>query len=63
MRLFRRLSLVALLFALLALVSGFTVLALPRTADANRCDCWCMVCMENPPYWCWEVCCKCPTFP
>jgi hypothetical protein len=37
MKLLRRLSLVALLFALLALVLGFTVLTLPRTADASRC--------------------------
>ncbi len=63
MKLLRSLRFVALLFALLALVSGFTALTLPGTVDASRCDCHCMICMEIPPYWCWDVCCKCPTFP
>jgi hypothetical protein len=63
MKLLRRLSFFALLFALLALVSGFTVLTLPRTADASRCDCWCMYCTVEEPIYCWEQCCKCPTFP
>lgn len=63
MKLLRRLSFFALLFALLALVSGFTVLTLPRTADASRrCDCWCMYCTVEEPIYCWEQCCKCPTF-
>ncbi len=64
MELFRKLRIFALLFAVLALVIGFSVLSAPQTADASGpCDCWCMYCMLNPPYWCWCECCECPTFP
>ena len=60
MKLFRKLRVLALLFAVLALVLGFTVLSAPKTADASSCNCHCMVCMLNPPYLCWDTCCKCP---
>ena len=64
MKLFRKFKVLVLLFAVLALCLGFTVLTAPKTADASGpCDCWCMMCMLDPPYWCWEVCCDCPTFP
>jgi hypothetical protein len=47
-----------------ALCIGFSVLSAPKTADASGpCDCWCMICMLDPPYWCWEECCWCPTLP
>ncbi|NIN00232.1 MAG: hypothetical protein GTO24_19795 [candidate division Zixibacteria bacterium] len=60
MKVFRKLKVFALLFAVVALVSGFTVLNAPKTADASGpCDCWCMICMLEPPYWCWCECCPC----
>jgi hypothetical protein len=61
MKVFRKLKVFALLFAVVALVSGFTVLNAPKTADASGpCDCWCMYCMLVPPYHCWCECCECP---
>lgn len=64
MRLFRKLKVFVLLFAVLALVMGFSVLHAPKTADASGpCECWCMYCMLDPPYLCWCECCECPTFP
>ncbi len=59
MKLFRNLRVFALLLAVLALVIGFTVLSAPKTVDAKTYDCYCMICMEIPPYWCWCVCCDC----
>jgi len=64
MKLFRKLRVFALLFAVVALVTGFAMLHVSNTADAKPCDCWCMICMLDPPYWCWEECCTCgPIFP
>ncbi len=60
MKFFRKLRVFALLFAVLALVIGFTVLNASNTADASRCDCWCMYCTINPPFYCWCECCPCP---
>jgi hypothetical protein len=64
MKLFRKLKVFVLLFAVLALVLGFSVLIAPKTtASTNPCNCHCMICMLNPPYLCWDTCCKCPTGP
>lgn len=61
MKLFRKLKVFALLFAMLATVLGFTVLNAPKTADASGpCDCWVMYCMDIPPYYCWCECVPCP---
>jgi hypothetical protein len=62
MKLFRKLRVFALLFAVLALALGFTVISAPDTADAARLCCY-RVCMINPPYWCWDECRPCPTGP
>jgi len=62
MKLFRKLRVFALLFAVLALVLGFTVLNAPTTADAARLCCY-RVCMVDPPYWCWDECVPCPPGP
>jgi hypothetical protein len=61
MKLFRKLRVFALLFAVFVLVLGFTVIYAPTT-DAARLCCY-RVCMVNPPYWCWDECRPCPTFP
>ncbi len=62
MKAFKKLRVFVLLFAVLALVVGFTVLNAPDTADAGRC-CWVLYCTINPPIVCWEECRPCPTFP
>jgi hypothetical protein len=61
MKLFRKLRAFALLFAILALVAGFTVLNPPKTADASGACCY-LVCEIDGPH-CWHVCRPCPTFP
>ena len=62
MKVFRKLRVFALLFAVLAMVLGFTVLNAPKTADARPCDCWVMYCTVNPPFYCWCECVPCPPF-
>ena len=59
MKLFRKLKVLVLLFAVLSLILGFIVLSTPKTVDARLpCTAWCMVCSEIPPYYCWCICCK-----
>ena len=61
MKVFRKLSVLVLLFAVLMLVMGFTVLSAPRDANAARprlCCVW--VCTDEAPYVCWHVCFRCP---
>ena len=60
MRVFRNLKVFALLFAVVALVLGFSVLNAPVTTASGPCDCWCMYCTVNPPIYCWCECCPCP---
>jgi len=60
MKLFRKLRAFALLFAVLVLVIGFTVLNAPKKADASRCECWVMYCTVDEPAFCWCVCEPCP---
>lgn len=60
MKLFRKLRVFVLLFTLLPLVLGFVVLSAPKTEASRPCDCYCMICMLIPPYWCWDTCCQCP---
>jgi hypothetical protein len=62
MKLFRNLRAFALLFAVLVLVLGFTVLQAPNTANARPLCCY-RVCSLIPPYLCWDVCKPCPTLP
>lgn len=62
MKLFRKLKALVLLFAVLALVLGFTVLNAPSTPAATEC-CLVMYCTVFPPFYCWEECRPCPTFP
>jgi hypothetical protein len=57
MKLFRKLKLLVLIFAVVAMVLGFSVFTAPNTATASKCTAWCMYCMEIPPYWCWCQCC------
>jgi len=58
MKFFRKLRVLVLLFALLALVIGFTVISTPKPVQAKpACCAWCMICSELPPYNCWCVCC------
>ncbi len=63
MRLLRKFKAVALLFAVLALAIGFTVLNCPGTAQASGPICCVWVCtIEGPPL-CWHECFPCPPFP
>ncbi len=57
MNLLRKLRLLVLVFAVLAVVFGFTVLSTPNTANAIRCTAWCMYCTIEPPIICWCECC------
>ena len=63
MKLFRKLRVVALLVAVLALVTGFIVLHAPKNADASRCDCMVRICLEDNPRICWCECVPCPPPP
>jgi hypothetical protein len=62
MKLFRKLRAFVLLFAILALITGFTVLNAPKTVEAARLCCY-HVCTVNPPIVCWDVCKPCPKLP
>jgi hypothetical protein len=62
MKLLRKLKAFVLLFALLALVIGFTVLNTPDTAQASGDCCYWVCTIEGPPV-CWHVCRPCPPFP
>jgi len=57
MKVFRRIKVFVLLFAVLAMLVGFSVLTTPNSAKAVNCTAWCMYCMLDPPYWCWCECC------
>lgn len=46
-----------LVFAVLAVVFGFTVLSTPNSAKAINCTAWCMYCTIEPPIICWCECC------
>jgi hypothetical protein len=65
MKLFRKLRVIVLLVAVLALVTGFIVLNAPQKADASRpsCDCVIWVCTVEPPIHCWSECRPCPPPP
>jgi hypothetical protein len=59
MKFFRKLKVLVLLFAVLALLVGFTVLSAPKTVEARLpCTAWCMYCTINPPFYCWCACCR-----
>ena len=62
MKLFRKLRAFVLLFAILALITGFTVLNLPKTADASGACCYWVCTIEGLPV-CWHVCRPCPKLP
>ncbi len=63
MNLLRKLKVLVLLFAVLVLILGFTVINAPKTAEASGPLCCYWVCtVEGPPI-CWHVCHPCPTFP
>jgi hypothetical protein len=62
MKVFRKLRIFALLFAVLALVLGFAVLNAPGIGEVPHC-CWVLYCTIDPPIVCWEECRPCPSFP
>lgn len=62
MKPFRKLRVFVLLFAVLALISGFAVLNVPNTAQASG-DCCYWVCTIEGPSYCWHVCRPCPPLP
>ncbi len=57
MKLLRKLRLLVLVFAVLVVVFGFTVLNAPNNAKAINCTAWCMYCTVEPPIICWCECC------
>lgn len=63
MKLLRKLTVFALLFAMVAVIMGFTVLSAPKTADAVSCECSVRVCLVDNPRICWCVCVPCPPPP
>ncbi|MGB8656489.1 MAG: hypothetical protein WCE90_01725 [Candidatus Zixiibacteriota bacterium] len=58
MKALRKLRVLVLIFAVVALVFGFTAFYAPNHASANRCTAWCMYCTLEPPIYCWCACCK-----
>jgi len=58
----KKIKTLALVFALAAALTGGFTLFNSSKAEARRC-CWVMYCTVTPPYYCWEVCVTCPTFP
>lgn len=57
MMLFRKFKIFVLLFAVLAMLVGFSMLTTPNSAKAVNCTAWCMYCTVNPPFYCWCECC------
>jgi hypothetical protein len=58
----RKLKALVLIFAFLVLFAGgFTIMS-GGSAEAAQC-CWVRVCTVNPPFYCWDICMPCPTFP
>jgi hypothetical protein len=62
MKFFRKLRVFVLLFAVLALIIGFTVLNPPKTAQASGACCYWVCTIDGPPV-CWHVCRPCPKSP
>ncbi len=62
MKALRKLKVLVLVFALLAMVLGFTVMYAPNTVEARPpCCAWCMYCTIDLPGYCWCECCMwCP---
>jgi len=56
---FRKIKPVVLIFAFLVLFTGAFTIMSADSAQAERCDCWVMVCTVNPPSMCWEICVPC----
>ncbi len=62
MKLLRRFKAFVLLFAVLALVIGFSALNGSNTVKASGSCCYWVCTIEGPPV-CWHVCRPCPPFP
>ncbi len=62
MKIFRRFKLFVLLFAVLALVIGFTGFYAPKVVEASGACCYWVCTIEGPPV-CWHVCRPCPPLP
>ena len=62
MKLLRKLKIFVLLFAVLALVLGFTTFYTPKTVEASGACCY-WVCTIEAPIICWHECRPCPPFP
>jgi hypothetical protein len=58
MKIFRKFRALVLIFAVMAMVMGSTVLLTPNTAQSSyRCCGWCMYCTIDEPGYCWCACC------
>ncbi|MEZ5358436.1 MAG: hypothetical protein R3F48_06350 [Candidatus Zixiibacteriota bacterium] len=61
MAIFRKLRVIVVVFALLALFAGaFTAITAPEAQAARSCCRWVMYCTTTPPIYCWDVCIPVP---